>query len=416
MTVFDRSEPGSVGSGEWDPDFVDLARTFARGDSSIVIGTGLSIGAGAPTADELADDLRSELSPPTSERSLARVAQFFRNQLGPYALYARLRAAIVGRSLQPTRAHVLLCRLPVQTYLTTNWDSLIEQALRAADRRTQVVVDGPDLAAWDETEVHVFKLHGELDRPDTIVIAEEDYDRLLHGTAPMRHKLLDLLAYRPVCFVGYSMRDPDIALLYSRAVKDMGVLPRPAYMLTFETDLHLLDAWRQRGVKPVIMKSASGDKVDRDRALVSTLARLVVTTRRFTNVSARQVPECDVLVVDDEPAIRLALKGVLETRLNIRVETADDGMEACLRLATLKPALILVDLHMPGMDGWRMIEVMRSDPDHKGTQFIIVSGHATNEGTARALGLDIPYLTKPFHPDELVALVEQRLAMARNRF
>src|SRR5581483_12179587 len=259
-----------------DADFKELARTIASGELVMFVGAGLSIGAGAPTWDQLCDDLRAELHPSTSEQSLPLVAQYFRNQFGDYALYSRLREKLHGASLRPTRVHELLCSLPVSVFLTTNWDSLIEQALRAIGRRAHVIVHPPDLAAWDDCEVQVIKPHGDIERPDSLVVTAHDYSQLLGADTALRAKLVDLLRYRPVCFVGYSMRDEDVTLLYSQAVGEFGALPRAAFMLTFETDPHLLRELKRRGVRPITIRA--GVK-DRERALTATLERLSVTVR-----------------------------------------------------------------------------------------------------------------------------------------
>src|SRR5579863_9087630 len=97
-----------------EPDVTALARTMARGNTVLVVGAGLSIAAGAPSADELADALRRDLRPPSAERALPIVAQYYRNQLGAWPLHERLRNMIIGQTLRPTRAHQLLCALPVR--------------------------------------------------------------------------------------------------------------------------------------------------------------------------------------------------------------------------------------------------------------------------------------------------------------
>ena len=94
----------------------------------------------------------------------------------------------------------------------------------------------------------------------------------------------------------------------------------------------------------------------------------------------------------------------------VRVSTAADGMEACIRPPTLRPAVIMVDLIMPRMDGWRLIEVVRAHADYADTRFIIVSGQGSNESVDRAHALGIPYATKLGDLNALVALVGEQLA------
>ncbi len=120
---------------------------------------------------------------------------------------------------------------------------------------------------------------------------------------------------------------------------------------------------------------------------------------------------CDVLVVEDEPdTLRLAQK-ILEME-NFNVKTAVNGDDALqlIKKRGLMPRLILLDLMMPKMDGWFVLETLKKDEKYKKIKIIIFSVKAFNKDydRAKALGAD-GYLTKPFSGDKLVEHLREKL-------
>jgi two-component system, sensor histidine kinase and response regulator len=71
--------------------------------------------------------------------------------------------------------------------------------------------------------------------------------------------------------------------------------------------------------------------------------------------------------------------------------------------------LLLVDLIMPEMDGWRLIDAIRAEPAYSGVQFIVLTGMENLDWMRRAASLGIPYIMKPFERDEFLQLVEDML-------
>ena len=125
-------------------------------------------------------------------------------------------------------------------------------------------------------------------------------------------------------------------------------------------------------------------------------ARLPMTTR--------------VLVIDDEDPIRLLCRVNLEAEGMEVLEAADGpgGLEAA---RAEKPDVILLDVMMPGLDGWRVAEQLLDDPKTGDIPIIFLTARA--EFRDRARGLDIggvDYVTKPFNPIELAPLVNDLLA------
>jgi DNA-binding response OmpR family regulator len=110
-----------------------------------------------------------------------------------------------------------------------------------------------------------------------------------------------------------------------------------------------------------------------------------------------------ILVVDDEPNIVELARLYLRTE-GFKVEAAENGREALLKVASLKPALVVLDLMMPELDGWEVTRRMRQGGDK--TPVIMLT--AKDDDVDKIVGLELgadDYMAKPFNPRELVARV-----------
>jgi DNA-binding response OmpR family regulator len=110
-----------------------------------------------------------------------------------------------------------------------------------------------------------------------------------------------------------------------------------------------------------------------------------------------------VLVVEDEAPIAGLVRGYLE-REGLRVRLADDGPSALDAVATHRPAVVLLDVGLPGLDGTQVCRLLREAGDWTPVLFVT----ARDDEVDRVLGLELgadDYVTKPFSPRELVARV-----------
>jgi DNA-binding NarL/FixJ family response regulator len=116
-----------------------------------------------------------------------------------------------------------------------------------------------------------------------------------------------------------------------------------------------------------------------------------------------------LLVVDDEPNLLVAVGACLRGE-GFDVVTARGGAEALVRVAETVPDLIVSDVRMPGMDGYQLARQLRSSPRTALTPVVFLT--AKDETSDRIEGFRAgvdAYLTKPFEPDELVAVIHSIL-------
>jgi len=122
-----------------------------------------------------------------------------------------------------------------------------------------------------------------------------------------------------------------------------------------------------------------------------------------------------VLVVDDEETNRTLLRDPLEAH-GYSVAEASSGPEALDKAVSLKPDIILLDLMMPGMDGFGVCERLQADPELRQIPVIFVSAMHETIDKVKALALGgVDYVTKPFRHEEIEARLRTHLELCRQK-
>jgi len=128
------------------------------------------------------------------------------------------------------------------------------------------------------------------------------------------------------------------------------------------------------------------------------------TERDKGNVATR------VLVIDDEPPIRLLCRVNLEAE-GMEVLEAGDGPSGLETARSEQPDVVLLDVMMPGLDGWRVAEELLDDERTSAIPIVFLTARAELRDRARGIDLGgVDYVTKPFNPVELAPLVRELLA------
>jgi CheY-like chemotaxis protein len=113
-----------------------------------------------------------------------------------------------------------------------------------------------------------------------------------------------------------------------------------------------------------------------------------------------------ILIVDDDPDVREAVRTLLENE-GYRTAEAKDGREALaiVQKAQDKPALLLLDLMMPTMDGWQLRARLRSDPELAVIPIVIMTAHAGVLRAVSNVSAETPVLPKPLNVERLLRVV-----------
>ena len=128
-------------------------------------------------------------------------------------------------------------------------------------------------------------------------------------------------------------------------------------------------------------------------------------------VSLTRPPQPFILVVDDEPANLSLLKEALSsTGLKIRVVT--NGLKAIELAQKNRPSLILLDVSMPGIDGFETCQRLKADENTADIPIIFATAFSEVEQKVKAFSLGaVDYITKPFHVEEVLARVKVQLSL-----
>jgi len=168
---------------------------------------------------------------------------------------------------------------------------------------------------------------------------------------------------------------------------------RSSTSLTAEAYVHEAERWLANDLAPAPARDTSAD-IDR--------------------MSEPKDGKALVLVADDNADMRDYVTRMLAT--DYRVETVSDGAQAIESIQQVHPDLVLADVMMPVLDGFAVLQAVRSHPDLSGTPVILLSARAGEESRIEGLraGAD-DYMVKPFSARELLTRIESQLALARLR-
>lgn len=117
-----------------------------------------------------------------------------------------------------------------------------------------------------------------------------------------------------------------------------------------------------------------------------------------------------ILIVDDEPNIIVPLEFLMKQN-NYDVQTAQTGEKALDLISSWKPDLILLDIMLPGMDGYEVCQKIRQEKKFNQIKIVFLSAMARSIDIAKGMGLSADdYITKPFAIDYVVSKIKELLA------
>lgn len=120
-----------------------------------------------------------------------------------------------------------------------------------------------------------------------------------------------------------------------------------------------------------------------------------------------------ILIVDDEPDIVTAL-GIRLKSAGYEAITAADGMEGLDAARKQNPDLILLDIMLPKLDGYKVCRILKFDENYRHIPIIMITAKVTdvNKKMGEEVGADA-YITKPFNPEELMAKIKETLEKSK---
>jgi DNA-binding response OmpR family regulator len=117
-----------------------------------------------------------------------------------------------------------------------------------------------------------------------------------------------------------------------------------------------------------------------------------------------------IVIAEDEPHIARLIKFKLEKEGH-EIHWENDGGAALKRIEEVKPELIILDIMMPVMDGYQVLQAVKDNPDLKDIPVVMLTAKGQEKDIVRGIQMGAEdYIVKPFHPAELAARVEKVLS------
>ena len=127
-----------------------------------------------------------------------------------------------------------------------------------------------------------------------------------------------------------------------------------------------------------------------------------------------EAPRADrfkILIVDDEPTVVRSIARLFTNTDKYEITTAFDGFEAGIKVAQFQPDLIILDLILPNMDGFKVCQLIKSRPETQHMAVLVVTGYPSDENMQKALECGADYcMAKPFQIPELMERVDTLLS------
>lgn len=229
-----------------------LAKSLVNEQLSLFVGAGLSIDAGMPSWKELLRPIAVELGLNVDkETELTTLAQFYVNHHSNNrgALNSHICTQFSG-DYSPTPIHRLLAELPFSSYWTTNYDKLIENSLIEAKKHPHVIVFPTQISFLkQDSKAKVYKIHGDIDHPASIILTRDDYDTYFNKNPLFINILKTDLLSKTFIFLGFSFHDTNFRYTISQLKDLLGDHTKTHYWIELipeKTDQETEDAYSYR--------------------------------------------------------------------------------------------------------------------------------------------------------------------------
>jgi SIR2-like domain len=220
--------------------YEQLKADLNAGNVGAFIGAGLSVGAGLPGWYSLISELGQRIGyqlPPqewATGEALIDAAQHYVNRQGMHSLVMFLKEKLDTSGKAPSVAHHALARLPISLVFTANYDDLLERAFRDAGKRVHTVVKDNSIPFMARDAVSIVKLYGDLDQPETIVLARRQYESFSLDRPQMIKLLETELGRSTMLYLGWSHSDPHFNLIFGEILTRYQHFMRAGYAVMFD--------------------------------------------------------------------------------------------------------------------------------------------------------------------------------------
>lgn len=209
-------------SAQFSPEVEAFIRAYVKdieeGVAAVFAGAGLSRNCGFVNWSELLSEIAEELGLKVElEHDLISLAQYHVNKKNSSTGLARKILEEFSDQAEHSEAHNIVSRLPIRTYWTTNYDTLIEDSLKANYRVADIKRKNDDLVTTrPKRDAVVYKMHGDVSSPGAAILYKAQYERYHKTHEAFVTALSGDLISKTFLFIGFSFTDPNLDYVLSR--------------------------------------------------------------------------------------------------------------------------------------------------------------------------------------------------------
>lgn len=209
----------------------EFVKDLAENNVAVFAGAGMSKSAGFVNWADLLRDIATELGLSVDkEHDLISLAQYHVNENRGKARINKKILEEFAQEAEATDNHKVLARLPVTTFWTTNYDTLIEDSLKSANKVVDIKHQVKQLAnTRPKRDVVIYKMHGDVHHPADAIITKEQYESYYKTHEAFVTTLSGDLISKTFLFIGFSFTDPNLDYVLSRLNIQFGENSRQHY-------------------------------------------------------------------------------------------------------------------------------------------------------------------------------------------
>ena len=215
-----------------------LFEAISKGEVVLWVGAGLSLYAGLPSGVQLREILYEGLTPLEKEEvgknsDLSHLADEICTLKGNRNYIIQTLKNTFTRDFLSTETHKIISQIPhFRNIITTNYDSLFESVYGSG--KLNVIFSDNHTPYIDTKKVNLFKIHGDLSNPDSIIITESDYNNFFSKDTEQNtiwSVIKGIIATKSILFIGYSLEDTNVEVVFNKIRDKIGENGKECYFV-----------------------------------------------------------------------------------------------------------------------------------------------------------------------------------------
>ena len=245
----------------------DLIEALINRKAVLFLGSGLSIQSNMPSWEELANLVSTKLKNDESLPQKIDPIQIFQKYVDEsnsrIPLINLIKKEFNLRKAKYNTCHKILVKLPVRYFITTNWDDLLENAIKDTLKIIpNLIWSDNQVSTLGEIGPHIIKFHGSLTDADSLILTEEDYLYFKKKQPLLIKFVVSLFANSVILFIGYSFSDFDLKLIFSSIQKHLKLKKQPTYIFLPNESKWSVEYLNARGLIPIFYKNQAENKTE----------------------------------------------------------------------------------------------------------------------------------------------------------